>query len=253
MSLRSYPTGHHDSSLPTISSSSEERARMPLNLILMGPPGAGKGTQASRLAQRLRVPAISTGDMLRQESTRDSALGREVRAYMDRGALVPDALIIAIIEARLQREDCVRGFILDGFPRTVAQAEALDRTLHRCGGSVHRVGSLSVPNDEVVKRLSGRRTCRDCSTPYHVVLDPPTKHDTCDVCGGVLLQRADDQESVIAARLEVYARDTAPLLEYYRDRGLLAEIDGRGKHDDVLAALLAHLSPNGDASPSQLA
>lgn len=214
---------------------------MPLNLILMGPPGAGKGTQASRLARRLQVPAISTGDMLREEIRGGSALGREVRAYMDRGALVPDQLIIAIIEGRLQREDCSRGFILDGFPRTVAQAEALDRALHQLGGSLHRVGSLNVPTDEVVKRLSGRRTCRECSTPYHLVLDPPSKHDTCDSCGGPLQQREDDHEHVIAKRLEVYARDTAPLLDYYRNRGLLAEIDGRGKHDDVLAALLAHL------------
>jgi len=222
---------------------------MPLNLILMGPPGAGKGTQASRLAQRLRVPAISTGDLLREEVKQASPLGREARGYMDRGALVPDALIIAIIEARLQRSDCADGFILDGFPRTVVQAEALDRALHRFGWSLHRVGSLNVPDEEVMRRLSGRRTCRDCSTPYHVVLDPPLKQDTCDVCGGSLQQRTDDRESVIAARLEVYARDTAPLLEYYRRRGLLAEIDGRGKHDDVLAALLAHfdVARNGTA------
>jgi adenylate kinase len=215
---------------------------MSLNLILMGPPGAGKGTQAHRLAQRLHVPAISTGDMLREECKRGSALGRELECYMDRGALVPDALIIAIIEARLRREDCTRGFILDGFPRTVVQAEALDRALHRFGWSLHRVGSLNVPADEVVRRLSGRRTCRDCSTPYHVALDPPAKRDTCDICGGTLQQRADDHESVISARLEVYARDTAPLLDYYRARGLLAEIDGLGKHDDVLQSLLSLLN-----------
>jgi adenylate kinase len=215
---------------------------MPLNLILMGPPGAGKGTQASRLAERLRVPAISTGEMLRDEVKRGSALGREAKGYMDRGALVPDALIIAIIEARLQRDDCAHGFILDGFPRTVTQAEALDRALHRFGWSLHRVGSLNVPTDEVVRRLAGRRTCRECGTPYHVVLEPPRRDDTCDLCGGRLQRRDDDDEAVIAARLEVYERDTAPLLDYYRDRGLLAEIDGRGKHDDVLAALLAHLN-----------
>lgn len=215
---------------------------MPLNLILMGPPGAGKGTQASRLAQRLRVPAISTGDLLREEVKHGSALGAEAHGYMSRGALVPDALIIAIIETRLRRDDCSRGFILDGFPRTVVQAEALDRALHRFGWSLHRVGSLNVPTDEVVRRLSGRRTCRDCSTPYHIALDPPAKHDTCDICGGTLQQRDDDHETIIAARLEVYARDTAPLLDYYRERGLLAEVDGRGKHDDVLAALLAHLN-----------
>lgn len=220
---------------------------MPLNLILMGPPGAGKGTQASRLAERLHVPAISTGEMLRDEVKRGSELGREAKGYMDRGALVPDALIIAIIEARLQRDDCTRGFILDGFPRTVAQAEALDRALHHFGWSLHRVGSLNVPTEEVVRRLSGRRTCRDCGAPYHVVLEPPRRNDTCDACGGTLHQREDDHEAVIAARLEVYARDTAPLLDYYRRRGLLAEVDGRGKHDDVLAALLAHLNVPGSA------
>ena len=222
---------------------------MPLNLILMGPPGAGKGTQAARLAQRLHVPAISTGDMLREEIKRGSALGREAKAYMDRGALVPDALIIAIIEARLQHEDCAHGFILDGFPRTVAQAEALDRTLHRCGSAL-RVGSLTVPHEEVVRRLAGRRTCRDCGTPYHLVLDPPVKHDTCDTCGGVLLQRDDDHEAVITKRLEVYARDTAPLLAYYRDRDLLAEVDGCGRHEDVFAALMAHLHPPTTEQPA---
>jgi adenylate kinase len=223
---------------------------MPLNLILMGPPGAGKGTQASRLAERLRIPAISTGDMLRHEVKYGTALGRDAKAYMDRGALVPDALVIAVFEARLQHQDCRRGFILDGFPRTVTQAEALDRALLRFGWSLHRVGSLKVPTDEVVRRLAGRRTCRDCSTPFHVALDPPMKHDVCDICGGTLLQRADDNESVITARLEVYARDTAPLLAYYRDRGLLAEIDGCGKHDDVLAALLAHFELNADLNGS---
>jgi adenylate kinase len=214
---------------------------MSLNLILMGPPGAGKGTQAARLAERLRVPAISTGEILRAEVQRGSALGREARAYMDRGALVPDALIIAIIETRLQREDCARGFILDGFPRTLTQAEALDHALARLGWSLHRVGSLNVPHDEVERRLSGRRTCRDCSTPYHLAFKPPTHRDVCDICGGTLLQREDDSAAVIAARLEVYARDTVPLLDYYRRRGLLAEIDGRGQHDEVLASLLARL------------
>ena len=218
---------------------------MPLNLILMGPPGAGKGTQASRLASCLGLPAISTGDMLREEVRRGSPLGRDAKAYMDRGELIPDALIIAVIETRLQRGDCQRGFILDGFPRTVAQAEALDRALRRFDRSLHRVGSLNVPPDEVLRRLTGRRTCRDCNTPYHVVLDPPIKDDVCDICGGTLLQRADDHEAVIIKRLEVYARDTAPLLEYYRERGLLAEVDGRGKHDDVLAALLARLDVAG--------
>jgi adenylate kinase len=171
---------------------------------------------------------------------------------MDRGALVPDALIIAIIEARLLREDCAHGFILDGFPRTVAQAEALDRALQRGGKSLQRVGSLTVPREEVVRRLTGRRTCRDCSTPYHVELDPPAKSDTCDICAGVLLRRDDDHENVITARLEVYARDTAPLLAYYRERGLLAEVDGCGKHDDVLAALLANLHPITTEQPASV-
>jgi adenylate kinase len=226
---------------------------MPLNLILMGPPGAGKGTQASRLAACLGLPAISTGDMLRDEVKHGSPLGRDAKAYMDRGELIPDALVIAVIETRLQRTDCRRGFILDGFPRTVGQAEALDRALHRFGWSLHRVGSLTVPTDEVLRRLSGRRTCRDCSTPYHLALDPPIKDDVCDVCGGALQQRADDHEQVITKRLEVYARDTAPLLDYYRTRGLLAEIDGRGKQDDVLAALLSRLEVNGTNGASGLA
>jgi adenylate kinase len=161
---------------------------------------------------------------------------------MQRGELVPDALIIAIIEARLQRPDCTAGFILDGFPRTVGQAEALDRALSHLGWSLHRVGNLAVPRDEVLRRLTGRRTCRDCRTPYHIALAPPSRHDVCDQCGGTLLQRDDDREAVIAARLDVYARQTAPLLDYYRARGLLAEIDGSGKHEDVLSALVAELN-----------
>ena len=215
---------------------------MALNLILMGPPGAGKGTQASRLSQQLGVPAISTGDMLRDEVRRGSLLGRDASDYMERGALVPDALIIAIIEARLRRPDCRAGFILDGFPRTVGQAEALDRALSGLGWSLHRVGNLTVPRDEVLRRLTGRRTCRDCSTPYHIALAPPSRQDVCDQCGGTLLQRDDDREAVIAARLDVYATQTAPLIEYYRARGLLAEIDGRGNHEDVLSALVAELN-----------
>ena len=222
---------------------------MALNLVMLGPPGAGKGTQAKAFAAARGIPHISTGEMLREAVAAGTPIGLRAKAVMASGQLVSDEIIIGVVRERLAKPDAQAGFVLDGFPRTVPQAEALDRTLHHCGGAL-RVGSLTVPHEEVVRRLAGRRTCRDCGTPYHLVLDPPVKPDTCDICGGTLLQRDDDQESVILARLEVYARDTAPVLEYYRDRGLLAEIDGRGKHDDILAALLAHLNVGDDARPA---
>lgn len=220
-----------------------------MRLLMAGSPGSGKGTHGRRLGAHLGIPHIATGDLLREQVALGSEIGREAQAYMDRGDYVPDKVMIEMIRLRLAEPDAQNGFILDGFPRTLAQAEALDGALNRLGWSLHRVGSLSVPPDEVVRRLTGRRICGDCATPYHVVLNPPSKDDVCDVCGGILLRREDDHESVITARLEVYARDTAPLLDYYRGRGLLAEIDGRGKHDDVLRSLIAQLGVASRESP----
>jgi len=164
-------------------------------------------------------------------------LGTQAKRHMDKGELIPDDLMIGVIEERLKRPDCVRGFILDGFPRTVAQADALHRMLANNGGSLEHVVSLSVPNDELLKRLSGRRTCRDCGAMYHIIFDPPTNAGTCNKCNGDLYQRDDDQEDIITSRLEVYERETAPLLDFYRKRRLLTEIDGTGAREDIVARI----------------
>jgi adenylate kinase len=212
-----------------------------MNLIIMGPPGAGKGTQSRRLGEYLGVPVISTGEMLRDEIKRKTALGTQAKRHMDKGELIPDTLMIGVIEERLKRPDCTRGFILDGFPRTVAQADALHKMLGSLGGSLEHAVSLAVPNDELLKRLSGRRTCRDCGAMYHIIFDPPTNAGLCNKCNGELYQRDDDHEDIITSRLEVYETETAPLLEYYRKRRQLVEVDGIGGRDDVLARILARL------------
>ena len=207
----------------------------------MGPPGAGTGTQASRLHDRLGLPIVATGELMREEVRRKTHLGIKAKRHMDKGELIPDAIIIEVIQEHLQREDRTRGFILDGFPRTVPQAEALDRTLDRLGCTLDRVVSLTVARDELIKRLSGRRTCRDCGAMYHVIFDPPTNAGLCNKCNGELYQRDDDHEDIIASRLEVYERQTTPLLEYYRNRGLLETVDGIGGRDEITARILARL------------
>lgn len=212
-----------------------------MNLIIMGPPGAGKGTQSRRLGERLGVPVISTGEMLRDEIKRKTTLGTQAKRHMDKGELIPDALMIGVIEERLKRSDCERGFILDGFPRTVAQADALHRMLGNLGGSLEHTVSLSVPNEELLKRLSGRRTCRDCGAMYHIIFDPPTNEGLCNKCNGELYQRDDDHEDIISSRLEVYEAQTAPLLDYYRGHGQLVDVDGIGGRDDVLGRILTRL------------
>ncbi len=212
-----------------------------MNLIIMGPPGAGKGTQSRRLGEHLNAPVISTGEMLRDEIKRKTTLGTQAKRHMDKGELIPDALMIGVIEERLKRPDCQRGFILDGFPRTVAQADALHKMLGAIGGSLEHAVSLAVPNDELLKRLSGRRTCRDCGAMYHIIFDPPTNAGLCNKCNGELYQRDDDHEDIISSRLEVYESQTAPLLDYYRNHRQLMEVDGIGGRDDVLARILARL------------
>jgi adenylate kinase len=210
-----------------------------MNLIIMGPPGAGKGTQSRRLGEFLAVPVISTGEMLRDEIKRKTTLGTQAKRHMDKGELIPDALMIGVIEERLKRPDCERGFILDGFPRTVAQADALHKMLGAMGGSLEHAVSLAVPNDELLKRLSGRRTCRECGAMYHIIFDPPTNEGLCNKCNGELYQRDDDHEDIISSRLDVYEAQTSPLLDYYRNHRQLVEVDGIGGRDDVLARILA--------------
>lgn len=197
-----------------------------MKLILIGPPGAGKGTQAKMLTERFGIPQIATGDILRGAVQAGTALGRQAREFMDAGALVPDEVVIGIVRERLQQADCKAGFILDGFPRTVAQADALQVSLGTMGLKLDRVISLTVDADALVARLTGRRTCRACGRGFHVSFDPPRVADICDACGGELYQRDDDREETIRKRLGVYSQQTSPLIDYYRQAGLLVELDG---------------------------
>lgn len=208
-----------------------------MRLVMMGAPGAGKGTQAKLLQERLGVPHISTGDILREAVRAGTPLGREAREMMDRGLLVPDEVVIGIVDERLARPDCGRGFILDGFPRTVAQAEALDALLARRGHPLDAVVAVDVPREELVERISGRRVCQGCGTLAHVRFDPPKSDGHCDRCGGALAQRDDDCEETVGRRLDVYARETAPVLEHYRHAGLLRSIQGTGTPDQVLGRI----------------
>jgi adenylate kinase len=204
-----------------------------MNLILLGPPGAGKGTQARLLSENLKIPQISTGDLLRAERAGKTPLGLKAEAYMTSGRLVPDDLVVEMIEQRLKRDDCKGGFVLDGFPRTIGQAEAFDRTAERLGIAVDRVVNLKVPTDELVQRLSGRRQCRQCGENYHLSFRPPRSAEVCDRCGGGLFQRDDDREDVIRNRLDVYERETKPLVAYYGNKGLLRDIGGTGSVEEI--------------------
>lgn len=218
-----------------------------MRIVLLGPPGAGKGTQAKLMQERIGIPHISTGDLLRAAVAGQTALGRTAQRYMDRGELVPDGLVIDMIDARLHGDGETRCFMLDGFPRTVAQAEAFERMLAGRRVVLDHVVSLEVPRDELVRRLSGRRTCRQCGAMYHVVFDPPRRADVCDRCGGALFQREDDREETIRARLDVYDQATAPLIAFYRQRGLLRDIDGMGSAAQVLHRILARVEHPGAA------
>jgi len=194
----------------------------------LGPPGAGKGTQARDLAQEWRVPHLATGDMLREAVAAGTPLGREAKGYMDQGALVPDDVIIRMMGERLGKPDASRGFILDGFPRTIAQAEALAKLLKDLGQTLDTVIYFDVSEPELLRRLTGRRVCRTCGHSYHITSNPPKRAGVCDDCGGELYQRDDDGETTVRKRLDVYQRQTAPLLDYYRQRSLLATVSGEG-------------------------
>jgi adenylate kinase len=202
-------------------------------VILLGPPGAGKGTQAKLLQEKFGVCQISTGDILRKAVADRTALGQQASEYIDRGALVPDTVILDLVAERLKEEDCENGFILDGFPRTIPQAEGLESILKARGLDLDRVLSLKVPQNVIIERLAGRRTCKRCGALYHVAFEPPLKPGICDRCGGELYQRDDDREQTIAARLKVYDAQTAPLEDYYRERGMLSDIDGIGSVDEI--------------------
>jgi adenylate kinase len=212
-----------------------------MRLILLGPPGAGKGTQAKLLVDRLKVPQISTGDMLRAAVKAGTPLGQEARQYMDRGALIPDGVIIGVVRERLQQPDCAGGYILDGFPRTVAQAEALEKTLVALRTPLDSVVSLEVPTDDLVLRIAGRRTCRNCGAMYHVRFSPSKADGRCDACGGPTYQREDDREETVRRRLGVYADQTAPLIDFYEGRGLLRRVPGTGEIGEIFQRIAAAL------------
>ncbi len=204
-----------------------------MRLVLVGPPGAGKGTQAEFIAAHLSVPKISTGDIFRANVAEGTPLGMQARKYMDAGQLVPDEVTINMVRARLAEPDAAHGFLLDGFPRTVPQAEALDEMLSTMGVGLDVVLELVVDDDEVIRRLSGRRTCHGCGRIWHIEFDPPQREGICDRCGEKLFQREDDRAETVAERLRVYARDTAPLIDFYGAQGKLVGIDATGPVEDV--------------------
>ena len=209
-----------------------------MRMILLGPPGAGKGTQAKMLLEKLEIPQISTGDILRAAVKEGTPMGLEAKSYMDSGGLVPDSVVIGIIRDRIQDEDCRKGYILDGFPRTIAQAEALDTMLSELGSGIDAVVSLQADEEELVRRLTGRRTCRACGFGFHVMFKPPKTEGVCDECGGELYQRDDDQETAIRERLSVYGQQTQPLIDYYRGKGSLKEVDGLGDIGEIQGRIL---------------
>jgi adenylate kinase len=218
-----------------------------MRLVLVGAPGAGKGTQAKFIAKHFHIPAISTGDIFRANIAAKTDLGTKAKRYMDAGDLVPDEVTIGIVRDRLSQDDAQNGFLLDGFPRTLAQAEALRDMLDDLGTPLDVVLELQVDDDEVVRRLSGRRTCRQCGHVWHVEFDPPSTEDVCDVDGGELFQRDDDKPETIRRRLEVYTEQTAPLVGFYEDAGLLRSITAEGPVDEITTWAIDALTAAVDA------
>jgi adenylate kinase len=211
-----------------------------MRIILLGGPGSGKGTQAKQLVEKYNVPQISTGDIFRAAVKEGTPMGLKAKSFMDKGELVPDDVVVGVVEERLAKPDLDGGYMLDGFPRTLPQAEALDRLLDAQGKGIDHAVLVDVPDEELMKRLTGRRTCRDsaCGRMFHVMFNPPKKEGFCDVCGGELYQRADDSEATIRERLNVYAEQTAPVAGYYEKKGLLRKIQGVGPIDGIFAAIV---------------
>jgi len=209
-----------------------------MGIILLGPPGAGKGTQAKKLTGEFSIPQISTGDMLREAVKNGTELGKKAKGFMDAGGLVPDEVVIGIVKERLAAKDCATGFILDGFPRTIPQAQALDRATKELGKEIRFVLSLEVDQNELMERLCGRRTCTGCGAMFHVKFNPPKTAGKCDQCGTALIQRDDDREETITARLANYNKATAPLLDYYRNTGKIRTVMASGEIDAIFASIV---------------
>ncbi len=207
-------------------------------LVLLGPPGVGKGTQAERIQKEMKLAHVASGDLFRENMSNETELGVLAKTYIDKGDLVPDEVTIAMVKDRIQRPDCAHGVLFDGFPRTLPQVEGLDKMLADDGYRLDGVLYLYASDEVLVKRLSGRRICRNCQTPYHIVFNPPAKQGVCDVCGGELYQRDDDKPETVLARLQVYHNQTAPLIDYYRQAGLLKEVDGVGDMETISAAII---------------
>jgi len=204
----------------------------------MGPPGAGKGTQAERLVKELDITHISTGDMFRAAITEGTEMGRKAKEYMDKGELVPDEVVIGMVKDRLQQDDCKKGFLLDGFPRTVEQAEALDGTLKDLDMKLDAVINIEVPIEKLMERLTGRRVCKSCGASYHIIFNPPAKEGVCNSCSGELYQRSDDNEESVSTRLNAYMEKTKPLIEHYSKQGIIKNINGDQEIDKVLKDIL---------------
>jgi adenylate kinase len=212
-----------------------------MRLVFLGAPGAGKGTQAKRLVEKYGIPQISTGDLLRAAVAAGTALGKEAKSYMDRGELVPDSVVLGMVKERLSQDDCKKGFILDGFPRNVAQAESLDKMLAEMNMPLDIALNLDVPFDDLMKRLTGRRTCKSCGQMYNVYYSPSKVEGKCDKCGGELFQRDDDKEETIKKRLDVYRAQTEPLIDYYSKKGILKSVSGTGSIDEIFNSICAIL------------
>jgi adenylate kinase len=212
-----------------------------MKLVLLGAPGAGKGTQAKMLIDKYNIPQISTGDILRKAVADGTTLGKEAKSYMDSGGLVPDSVVIGLVKERLGQDDCKNGYILDGFPRTTPQAEALDAELASMNAPLTDALSVDVPMEDLMKRLTGRRTCKSCQQMYNLHFSAPQKEGVCDKCGGELMQRDDDKEDTIKNRLDVYEKSTAPLIDYYNKKGILKSVEGTGSIDDIFSKVCSIL------------